>query len=121
MGRILNRDTPAEVIYLYLAAERGYPVGRTFYDMVVNKYPKYFKEQIEQRKIWDSIPNEEKQAYWDEYFERLPLRSGPGLRALIENPDLVNEIPRRKEEDVLKVRKELHEKYFSKYGLIFRK
>lgn len=122
---ILDPNVPHEVHYIHMMAYMGIPIGASFYEGVIKKYPDYFPDEIEHRRKWDSVPQSVHDSYWAEYWafhEELwkdePKSQGilaeinktEGQVSFHEAYDRLRPIEKKKE-------KELHKKYYSKYGL----
>lgn len=116
---------PAKVLYLQLAAARGIPVGGGFFDEVITEYPEYFPKEAERKRKWDAIPKEVHEAHWKEYNEFRnelwkDVQCGGGLMEAINHTEAYQKWQKMYERlnplEEIKL-KELHKKYYSKYGI----
>jgi hypothetical protein len=117
--------TPHKVLYVQMCAMSNIPIGMSLYDEVLSEYPEYFPEEVEHKKKWESVPQEVKDAYWKEYwkFHETLWKNEPksgGLLAYINDTDeskKFNEAYKRLRPLEEAKEKELHKKYYSKYGI----
>ena len=101
-------------------------VGSDILEEALKHNPEVFPDIVERRKIWDSIPQGEKDAYFKEqnklnfeYYDSAP-HSGMGIMRYINHAKEDYERDKWLMENRFKYEKkcsELHEKYFGKYGL----
>lgn len=132
-------EAPRNVQYIWMMASIGQPIGVTFYNETLEKYPEYFQEEIEYQEKWKAIPKEVKDAYHKELYNwgDQKITPGKGLFELMKEaepqvikPLALEDIPsaleamrereeRRKSEEKKEKqrRKELFDKYFSEYGI----
>ena len=119
---IFDPSVPHEVLYIHTMAYMGIPMGMSFYEETIKKYPDYFPDEIEHRRKWDSIPQSLHDAYWSEYwafYEEL-WKNEPkskGILAAIKDQESFHEAYDRLRPIEKKKEKELHKKYYAKYGL----
>lgn len=118
----LHRSTKSVFISLMI---HGF-VGSDILEEALKYNPEVFPDIVERRNIWDSIPQEEKDAYFEElhklddgYYGSAP-HSGMGLMWYIDHAKEDYERDKWFMENRFKYEKKcssLHEKYFGKYGL----
>jgi hypothetical protein len=122
-------NMPNDVMYVRMAAMTGIPIGFTFYEETLKKYPEWFPEETRRTNIWKSIPQKIKNKYDSavskmnkEVFGRAEheLCLGKGIVHRMNHPELY--IDYYKEQGRLRSiynikEAKLYKKYFSKYGL----
>ena len=121
------RDIPDEVWFLAGAKHFGYPVGSEFYYKTVNNNPDHFPEEYTAIKKWEAVPQEAKDAYWEEYLKLdkelhadEPEGGSGGIFEQMNNTERAqkwnkwyNEVYWPKHEVM---EKKLHKKHYGKYG-----
>ena len=116
---------PAEVLWVKFLEATGGMMGASTYESIIKKYPEHFPEETEQRRRYESIPQEVHDAYYKEYWafhDKLWEDEPPaqGLFAMINNTDEYRahqdayDRLRPIEEENEKL---LYKKYYSKYGI----
>ena len=116
---------PAVTQMVYINASMGIPMGSGIIDKAMKASPEIFEEEIQRRNLWESIPQEVKDAYWRELNEKmdeLPKhpKAGMGMVHYVKHPKDLKEVqehldkyrPLREQID-----REIHDKYFKQYGL----
>lgn len=81
-------NIPNEVIAFKLQASFGFGVGVSHYEEMITKYPEHFKDEIEYRKKWDSVPQEVKDEYFNNHYKLTYDKTHPELGD-IPYPELV--------------------------------
>lgn len=119
-------NLPHKIQYLYMKSFMNQPIGMSFYEECIEEHPEYFQEEIKRRDKWNSIPQEVKDAYYNELNakeaeinEGIP-HLGKGILYYCEHPDEYDEYDReykKREPKRKKMRKKIHDKYFEKYGV----
>jgi len=59
-------NVPPLVLYVWGMSYDSIPVGTEAFEKAITEHPEYFKEEVEYRKRWDSVPEEIKEAYFNE-------------------------------------------------------
>jgi hypothetical protein len=118
-------EAPGLVQLIWMNSWGNIPMGVSTYLKAIADHPEYFPEEVEHQKKWDSIPQSVHDAYraeWTERFKELNKDSPPqmGILYWFDHPEELKEL--RKFHDKVrpleqKMEKELHEKYYSAYGL----
>jgi hypothetical protein len=123
----LEENIPAEVLFIRYASVTKYPLGLSFVQDTITKYPEYFPEEVEYRRKWNLIPQSVHDEYWEkseiireECFKDLP----PSLGILgwmensgsFENWSRAYDIGRKKSLPLLK---DLHNSLYKEYGIEF--
>jgi len=122
------KNIPPDVLILIMKGSMGIPVDSEFYENCLKKYPEYFKEEIQQRKNWESVPK----IVHDQYrfdVEQLLKRdeykipdNGKGIMYWMENLSEFSEHLNRVhiiKESINKEKKKIHLKHYSKYKVKF--
>lgn len=109
-----------EMRYLQMASALNMPVGSDTIEKCYAAHPEYFPEELERRRIWNSIPEEVKKACYNEdrelFDKAMEGFQREGLLALINNSEKQAEWDRRYKIYTDSV-KHLDKKYFGPYGL----
>lgn len=116
---------PSEMLTLWAMQTALGHVTSSVYEEAIKNCPEYFTEELEYRRIYDSIPKEVHEAYlkecrelFNEWRETNPTR---GLYYYLDHQDEYreyNERYKKYREEVEKPReKEIWEKYYGKYNL----
>ncbi len=117
--------SPGLIQHIFVAGICNRPIGMSLYEEAIEKHPEYFPEEIEYKKKWDAIPQSVHDEYWKEYWEKdkeikKDLPEATGLVGAMNNDDyhqaLKKTYPARD-----KMRNNLHKKYYSKYGIKFKR
>ena len=116
---------PSIVQYLYVASFMKQPVGGKTIDEAMEKHPEYFPDEVEHRRKWALIPQEVHDNYWEEYWniEKELFKDVPpseGLMAMCNNTEkyqIWSKAWNIANEKAKPLRKKLHEKFYSKYGI----
>lgn len=119
-------NMPSDVAYVFCAQISGMPIGAGLYEKTVRNNPKWFPKEYDRYMKYDAIPKEVHDNYIKELFDfREELwkdepKNGGGIEAAIngdesykkwsEAYDRLLPIQEAKE-------KELHKKYYEKYGI----
>jgi hypothetical protein len=121
-------NAPHDIQVLYTISYSGTgAVGYSFYDACIKKYPEYFPDEVELSKKWESVPKEVINAFWDEYFAgeadiTKDIPPSKGILYFSERHDEYLDWRKQMDSvqpDLLQLRKRLHEKYYSPYGIDF--
>lgn len=119
-------NAPSEILYLISASVSKIPVGITFYNECIEKYPEYFPDEIEHRRKRALVPKEVDEAYDKEcalmrekLYKDLP-EINKGMMYYVNHPEEYKEWSEKQsalvsQEMVLK--EKIHKKHYSKYGL----
>lgn len=120
-----NRLHSSTQLVIVLQMVNGF-VGSDTLEEALKHNPEVFPDIIERRKIWDTIPQKEKDAYFEElhklnngYYDSAP-HSGMGIVWYVRHPKEDKERDKwlsAHREKYEKKCSELREKYFGKYGL----
>lgn len=122
------QEAPNDVQYVYMCSIINHPIGINTYQEAVKKHPEYFPEEVEYNKKWNLIPQEVHDSYWKEYLEldKEIMKNVPpskGIFGWAKDPEGLNEWEKtyyEAEEKGRPLRKELHQKHYSKYGIDFQ-
>ena len=119
------KEIPAEVLHVQMCGKYGIPLGHRNYISTVKKYPEYFPKEYAHIIKYEAIPNEVHDEYFKEYWEfteelwKDAPKSG-GLMAMANNTEEYKKwqetYGRLRPFEIAK-EKELHKKYYTKYGL----
>ena len=134
---------PNEVFQVWAIINSNQPVGLSTMNLIedtIERYPQYFKEYLESRRLWKSIPNSVHHAYDKElneglddiqekynpgYKERKKEREGKGLLwGIDEVKPLTKEIlddfikqSYEKQKEIQALKNRLSDKYYKPYGV----
>lgn len=118
-------QAPAIVQFLYIRAIYKEPVGSQMINEAIENHPEYFADEIEHRRKWASIPQSVHDEYWNEWnkmnkevFKDMP--PSKGILGWIDDPKGYKEWngAYRKFAPIRdRLERDLHEKYYSPYGL----
>lgn len=116
---------PLTVQFIFYMGLLKQPVCSDMLEAAIEDYPEYFPDEVECRKKWEAIPQEVHDAFWEEYreLESEVMKGAPDSKGFLywmENPEEANEWSKKRQELREKskpLRKKLHEKYYSKYGI----
>lgn len=123
-------NAPTEVMMIYMNGLYNLPISFSTSNDAIEKYPEYFPEEVEYNNKWKVIPQEVHDNYWKEYRELdkemrgSDLQPNPGWRYWIEHPDEFGEYMKKldKKKELYEDKfKDLHDKYYLKYGIIYKK
>lgn len=119
-------NIPPLVLQVALAKQYNLPISVSLLEEALNKYPKYFPEEVKARALWDSVPNEVKENYLrdidqvsKEYNELNPepFKDG-GLLAIINDEECLWQKWRDKKTEYCdKLCAKIHKKHFDKYSI----
>lgn len=121
-------EMPPIVCFIKAAAVTKTPVGIAMFEKAITEYPEYFPEEVENRRKWALVPNEviithrhEVSLLDKEFRERLPKDQG-GIFYWMDHPEEFAQWDKswhtlREEMKIEERELELHNKYFSIYGL----
>lgn len=118
-------DIPEEVLYVKIATMCSIPIGGSVYSRIITKYPECFPEETEHRRKCEAIPQKVHDDYNKEFWElreyvykdSLP---GLGMGYWSKHPEEYEKFreSRKIPDKIMKEKeKELHKKYYSKYGI----
>lgn len=113
---------PKIVQSIYVLTLLNQPVPGSVMNEAMERYPDYFQEEIQYKKIWEAIPQSVKDAYFDELHKAL-AHSFPDNKGILYwiNHQLEFQEYQKKYEEIRKqneqIRKDIHKKHFEKYGL----
>ena len=118
-------EAPSAVQYIHMMGTINQPIGCSFFDETVAKYPEYFPDEIESKRKWDLVPQSVRDTYWKEYWEfREKLWENEpkpvGIMGCVNNTKEYKKWAKaykRLRPLEKKKEKELHEKHYSKYGI----
>jgi len=119
-------EAPDLIQYTYTMCALKQPLGSSIIDEAIEKYPEYFPDEVEQQKKWASVPQQVKDAYFEEYqkllediYKDVP-HVGKGILFYATHPEEDAEHSKGWDEATKKgqpLLKALHDKYFGKYGI----
>jgi hypothetical protein len=123
---------PHIVKWVYLCSLTNHPISSSMHKRALDEHPEYFPKEVEWRNKWNAIPQEVHDDYHKEYwaahkeaYKDLPS-SGHGFYAWIEEIE-VEKIPEGSktyeecEAEFAPISKAIHDKYYKKYGIKYRK
>lgn len=118
------KTPPLLVLYIKYCAMSNIPIGHDIYEKALSDHPEYFREEIEHRNKWRSIPQDVKDAYFDELHQEWnkihDASENKGIVYWINHPEeykIFNDKLKKECEQFKPIEIELHNKHFSKYGL----
>ena len=120
-------NTPAEVLYIQFASLMKYPLGLSFVQDTITKYPEYFPEETEHRRKWSLIPqsvhdeyNKKRSIIREECFKDCP--PSLGISGWINNSEYMEEYQRvykECDEKAIPLLRDLHNSLYKEYGIEF--
>ncbi len=116
------KKAPAIVQNIYIAGFAKQFVSVKTMNEAIEQHPEYFPDEVEHRRKWALIPPEVHDSYWKEYsaieeefFNNAP--SGKGLMQQMKASPNWRKAWEGAREKTKQLRKDLHQKYYSEYGI----